>query len=233
MVTIQAPDIQTDMQQLYNWVDDIPLSRPKRNIGRDFSDGVLLAEIAHHYFPTRVEVHNYSAANSISQKEYNFRTLNQKVFKRLGFQLHPDDVRDVTRCHPGAVEKVLAMVQSQLAQCKIDEANGTLEQEPPSVRPENSQGTPLGAGSARPSVSSRGQSRTHQSAKELSAPISHRGDLDRRATVDAEVLLEKEQTIHELRETIVIMTEKIKKLEQLVRIKDSKLDALTQKLINK
>ena len=27
------------MQIVYNWVDEIPLSRPKRNIARDFSDG--------------------------------------------------------------------------------------------------------------------------------------------------------------------------------------------------
>ena len=27
------------MQLIYNWVDEIPLSRPKRNIARDFSDG--------------------------------------------------------------------------------------------------------------------------------------------------------------------------------------------------
>ena len=27
------------LQQLYVWVDSVPLSRPKRNIARDFSDG--------------------------------------------------------------------------------------------------------------------------------------------------------------------------------------------------
>ena len=27
------------MQLIYNWVDEIPLSRPKKNITRDFSDG--------------------------------------------------------------------------------------------------------------------------------------------------------------------------------------------------
>jgi hypothetical protein len=27
------------MQMIYNWIDEIPLSRPKRNIARDFSDG--------------------------------------------------------------------------------------------------------------------------------------------------------------------------------------------------
>ena len=30
---------EEDMQMIYNWVDEIPLSRPKRNIARDFSDG--------------------------------------------------------------------------------------------------------------------------------------------------------------------------------------------------
>lgn len=28
-----------DLQKIYVWVDSIPLSRPKRNIARDFSDG--------------------------------------------------------------------------------------------------------------------------------------------------------------------------------------------------
>ncbi len=30
---------ESELQGLYQWVDEIPLSRPKRNIARDFSDG--------------------------------------------------------------------------------------------------------------------------------------------------------------------------------------------------
>lgn len=30
---------EEEMQMIYNWIDEIPLSRPKRNIARDFSDG--------------------------------------------------------------------------------------------------------------------------------------------------------------------------------------------------
>lgn len=30
---------EEEMQEVYNWVDEIPLSRPKKNIARDFSDG--------------------------------------------------------------------------------------------------------------------------------------------------------------------------------------------------
>ena len=97
-----------ELQRIYTWVDEIPLSRPKRNITRDFSDGgeppsqryalgertklinkalmltlppssVLLAEVTRHYFPKLVEMHNYSSANSARQKMYNWATLNQKV----------------------------------------------------------------------------------------------------------------------------------------------------------
>ena len=44
------------LQELYTWIDEINLSRPKRNIWRDFSDGgnysalafrLLLAEIGY------------------------------------------------------------------------------------------------------------------------------------------------------------------------------------------
>jgi len=72
---------EEEMQMIYNWVDEIPLSRPKRNIARDFSDGgnplhfetmmftfgiVLMAEVVKHFIPHLVEIHNYSAAHSVS-----------------------------------------------------------------------------------------------------------------------------------------------------------------------
>lgn len=66
------------LQKLYTWVDEIKLSRPKRNMARDFSDGVLTAEILHFYFPKLVQLHNYTPANSVQQKLYNWNTLNRK-----------------------------------------------------------------------------------------------------------------------------------------------------------
>ena len=43
---MDAPPLNEDeLNDIYNWVDTIPLSRPKKNIGRDFADGVLMAEI--------------------------------------------------------------------------------------------------------------------------------------------------------------------------------------------
>ena len=51
---------EEDLQVVYTWIDSIPLSRPKRNITRDFADGCLTAEVVKHYIPKLVELHNYS-----------------------------------------------------------------------------------------------------------------------------------------------------------------------------
>jgi hypothetical protein len=38
------------LQDLYAWIDQIPLSRPKRRIERDFSDGGLALVLDHFLF---------------------------------------------------------------------------------------------------------------------------------------------------------------------------------------
>lgn len=97
-MALPGPLDDEELQKIYVWVDSVPLSRPKRNISRDFSDGgeavssrcsmtaackrarpaVLAAELVAHYFPKLVELHNYSSANSLRQKLYNWATLNRK-----------------------------------------------------------------------------------------------------------------------------------------------------------
>ncbi len=69
---------EEELQELYAWIDNIPLSRQKKNITRDFSDGVLTAEVVHHFIPRLVELHNYSPANATQQKVDNWKTLNSK-----------------------------------------------------------------------------------------------------------------------------------------------------------
>ena len=48
--------------------------------------------------------------------------------------------------------------------------------------------------------------------------------------VDAELIIEKDHTIGQLKETIEILELKVKKLEQLVKLKDSKIANLSGKL---
>ncbi len=59
---------------------------------------MLAAEVVHHFFPKLVELHNYSSANATAQKLYNWSTLNQRVFKRLGFHVPKQDVDSICNC---------------------------------------------------------------------------------------------------------------------------------------
>lgn len=107
---------EDDLQIIYNWVDEIPLSRPKRNIARDFSDGVLLAEIVKHYLPKLVDMHNYSQAHSVSQKSYNWNTLNVKVLKKLGLSLSKKEIEQIVNMEPDSIEKVLLALRFHIDQ---------------------------------------------------------------------------------------------------------------------
>lgn len=102
---------QDELPLLYTWIDGIPLSRPKRNISRDFSDAVLAAEVVAHYCPRLVDVHNYSAANGLAQKIYNWSTLNNKVFRRLHFTLTKEDIEAVASCEPQMIERILKLLK--------------------------------------------------------------------------------------------------------------------------
>ncbi len=100
---------------VYRWIDKIPLSRPKRNIARDFSDGVLVSEVVNHFFPKLIDLHNYAKTNAVAAKRYNWDTLNSKVFKKMGFQLGVDDVKACVDAERGAIEKVLRFVQIRVS----------------------------------------------------------------------------------------------------------------------
>lgn len=74
---MEAPPISEDeMEQLLEWIDAIPFSRPKKNLSRDFADGVLMAEIMKQYYPNLVQLHNYPAASALNAKFSNWKTLN-------------------------------------------------------------------------------------------------------------------------------------------------------------
>ena len=76
-----------EIVSIYEWVDNIPLSREKKFINKDFSDGILMAEVLKFLYPKLVDLHNYQEANSINKKIENWNTLNQKVFKKLNIPL--------------------------------------------------------------------------------------------------------------------------------------------------
>ncbi|KAJ1435025.1 hypothetical protein B484DRAFT_446386 [Ochromonadaceae sp. CCMP2298] len=218
------------LRAIYAWIDAIPLSRPKKNIARDFSDGVMLAEVIAAYFPNLVEVHNYPAANNARQKIYNFETLNKRVLKKLGYTIPRDTIEDIVNAKVGAVEKVLNSVQIKMA--KYRERKSSAEDESPpqreSVAP--SANRPMPSGKSDYDNGAREVSKAGKASPQQNQGLQRRKkNNDIGASVDEEILFEKEQQIRELHETVEILELKIAKLEQLVRLKDNKI----QKLLNK
>ena len=209
------------LRTLYAWIDAIPLSRPKRNICRDFSDGVMIAEIIAAYYPALIELHNYPPANSTKQKIYNFETLNQRVLKRFNYQIPHHVIEDIVNCKPGAVEVVLNTLQFKMAKYR--------------ERKESDISPPVSA--RRPQPQSLPEKQEVFDKISINKPNHSKIEVQKtpgnvvtaaKATVDAEILLEKEQIIRELTDNVEILELKVAKLEQLVRLKDSKI----QKLMN-
>ncbi|XP_020286982.1 sperm flagellar protein 1 [Pseudomyrmex gracilis] len=94
--------------KIYNWIDGIKFSRPKRNIARDFSDGVLMAELLKRYYPKHVDVHNYITGNSVSKKIDNWCMLNRKVLSKIDMKLGKEVINQLASSQPGIIEKVLS-----------------------------------------------------------------------------------------------------------------------------
>jgi len=203
------------LQRVYQWVDEIPLSRPKRNIARDFSDGLLTAEIVAHYFPRIIELHNYPAANAYAQKNYNWNTLNSKVFKKMGLQLNKEEIDALCNCTAQAIERTLSKLQEAMSRYGKKQSEAPQE----SAREQKPYKPPAKPTPRAPTVAR--------------APMDHRT----KAAAPAEpndatqlLLAEKDSQLVELQETVDILEVKIQKLEQLVRLKDSKIATLQAKL---
>ena len=97
-----------------NQVDSFDLSRPKRNITRDFSDGQLVAEIVYHYLPKVVNLHSFVKANSSKNKKKNWKVLTTKVFPKMGFKASQADINNVINSKRMAAENFLSVLRNKL-----------------------------------------------------------------------------------------------------------------------
>ena len=70
---------EDELREVYEWIDNFDLSKPKRNIARDFTDGILLAEVMKEYYPQYVQLHSYSSVNSKKHKLTNWEFLDSKI----------------------------------------------------------------------------------------------------------------------------------------------------------
>ena len=227
------------LKALYAWIDAIPLSRPKKNIARDFSDGMLFAEVVAAYFPNLVELHNYTPANSMKQKMYNFDTLNTRVLRKIDYNIPRIAVEEVVNCRPGAVEVVLNSLQYKMAKYRENKTGTESTSRSPNkpVTQKEKTSPKFHGGSNGSVVAVRDRDRDMSSVKgdkdKDNYPSSQLARGRQResvmASVDEEILIGKEQQIRQLLEAVEILELKVSKLEQLVRLKDNKIQKLLPK----
>ncbi|KAM5194113.1 sperm flagellar protein 1 [Mantella aurantiaca] len=218
-----------NLQELYTWVDKIPLSRPKRNIARDFSDGVLTAELVKFYFPKLVEMHNYVPANSTQQKLSNWTILNRKVLNKLNFSVPDDVIRKIAQCSPGVVELVLTTLQQKIEekQKQIQAAGDTNQEMSPRPQPANH--TESGYSTKQNNgvdSSPRGAPKGEHGSKQNQG-YAQAANADTSLRIQ---LAEKEQALLEAQENIQILQAKLRRMEQLVHLKNVRIDDLTRRM---
>lgn len=215
---------EEQLRALFVWIDAIPLSRPKRNIARDFSDGVLVAEVIHAYFPNLIDVHNYITTNSVKQKIYNFETLNKKVLKRLGYTIPRELIEDTVTCKAGSIESLLNTLQLKMAKYREKKLNSDAISVSGTTRRDDdnhSRFPPISEKRINSVVAP--SATTKREIKELSPLKSNT-----LSYVSEQLLIEKDLQIRELQETVEILSLKVSKLEQLIRLKDVKIQKLSQ-----
>lgn len=104
--------------EIYSWVDQFDFSKPKRNIARDFADGVFVAEIIHEYRPDLVKLHNYSNESSVSGKRKNWNFLKKKVLKRLTIKLSSEEIENIIHSKTHAIDYFLNKLRKRLDNLK-------------------------------------------------------------------------------------------------------------------
>lgn len=95
-------------------MDSFDLTRPKKNISRDFSDGQLVAEIVYHYLPKVVNLHNFSKANSAKNKQKNWDVLKHKVFPKMAFSISNSEIKEIITCQKMSIENFLSTLRAKL-----------------------------------------------------------------------------------------------------------------------
>ncbi|XP_020732740.2 sperm flagellar protein 1 isoform X1 [Odocoileus virginianus] len=219
------------LHQLYLWVDNIPLSRPKRNLSRDFSDGVLVAEVIKFYFPKMVEMHNYVPANSLQQKLSNWGHLNRKVLNKLNFSVPEDVMRKIAQCAPGVVELVLIPLRQRLEerQRRRKQGIGSLQELTPQ---DGTDYMDVGLsqkarGEGAPDPQGRGQLR------EGRLPVPQPPGYSQAVQSDPSFVLqiaEKEQELLASQETVQVLQMKVRRLEHLLQLKNVRIEDLSRRL---
>ncbi|XP_042357488.1 sperm flagellar protein 1 [Plectropomus leopardus] len=223
---------EEELQDLYAWIDKISLSRPKRHITRDFSDGVMAAEVVKYFFPKLVDLHNYIPANSTQQKLSNWNLLNRKVFSKLNFHVPEETVRRIALSTTGVIEPVLSALREKIDKKLEHTTENILDLEYYDTGNQEKLHTETRQTEAKLVARLAGEEMRKDEKNRLkNGKPQHAAqfysDMDPALRL---FLQEKEQAVMALQETVEILQMKVNRLEHLVHLKDMRIEDLTRHL---
>ncbi|XP_014242164.1 sperm flagellar protein 1-like isoform X1 [Cimex lectularius] len=133
---LKSRDCKDPKDELYDWLNNFEFSKPKKNLARDFSDAVLMAELLKKHFPRFVELHNYPPANSQFNKLKNWITLNDKVLTKIGLPQQMTTLQEAASANKQFIEDILLAVKEKLDEIdrlkkvtESDQSNITITEE--------------------------------------------------------------------------------------------------------
>lgn len=246
---------EEQLNEVYEWVDQFKLSKPKRNISRDFSDAVLMSEVAKVFYPKLVDTHNYTASNAVSKKIYNWQTLNSKVFAKDGFHVGKEDIEHLSVATVGAIEWLLLEFKAHIEKKKEEVSSSAQKGESSPVQKQipvvhqpgrlkkevnNTSQTPTSQSQQRTSLPTTGIQNKNVKGKENEREAPNSESNDSRAQDDQirlnqiqsleKRLNEMTQIVEEFKLAVEALEEKVQKQDQIIRLKDTRIQSLTLKL---
>jgi hypothetical protein len=154
----------------------------------------------------------------------------------MGFMISPVDIEAVVSCKKHAIERVLLLIQAKIGEYQQVLASGPQEPDVPAVpspkavpAKKQPQAAPPARQQAPPQQQQQHQSPPRKAAPQQpqqQAPQAGNGKQQQQSSGP----VSKDTQIHELQETVDILQLKVQKLEQLLRLKNSKIDSLTKKM---
>ena len=232
------------LQCLYAWIDSIPLSRKKRNLTRDFSDGVLVAEIVKYYFPSLVELHNYPSVNSLRLKLINWETLNKRVLSKISYSLPLNVMKQIVESSPNAVQAFLLglmqKIETQLIKKGKYDVSFSLKSkiiDTCQLKPKNVSSTNNFSLNKNKVVFKQNSFNTKLNSPQFNNSCKSLVPLSKLNLMaldsDTRILLEeKEQAWDFLQDAVKNLEGKIQRLEHLLHFKDLRLQDLQNRLGN-
>ena len=236
--------------EIYVWIDGLNLqSKPKKHFARDFSDGVLCAEIllkttkassssssspSSRFRNAQISMHNYPIKNSFKGKMENWELLNSKVLRtqKIQCELTREEMSAVARSEKDAAERVLLKIKTAVEDdvTSFVEEEEEEEEEPydeTEIEEERKRLAPASNDAEREEENLREAKEEEEKEKEKEESESQR---QHRETL---LLKEKEAIISQLTLKVEALTAKCAKLEQLLVLLHKKRTAERSKKILK